>query len=137
MVWTYSLNFFQKVRKQTVWKNCSAPPKMRHDRVPVNIVRNHCMNIELIDGTFVRIFYRLLWGTRVMKCRFDCRLPVGKAPKTRRHLCMCRCWQGSLFSCCQRLFYFHKDMFVSVLQYVMWIIYPWCVEEIFVLPFAW
>lgn len=76
---------------------------------------------KLFNMTFVHVFYPPLWGAWVMKCTFDCRLPVGKTPKTRRHLYMCRCWQGSLLSC-QRPFYFHKDMLVSVLQYGVWII---------------
>lgn len=90
-------------------------------RFQVKIARNHCANTKSFSVAFVHLFHPPVWGARVMKCTFDCCLPVGKAPKTRRHLYMCRCWQGSLFPCCQRPFYFHKDMLVSVLQYGAWI----------------
>lgn len=70
---------------------------MRHNRISVNIVRKHSMNIKLLNVTFTYICYPLLWGTWVMKCSFDCRLSVGKVPKTRKHLYMCRCWPGSSF----------------------------------------
>lgn len=56
------------------------------------------------QGGTCTYFFPLLWlPTWVMKCRCGCYVPVGREPE-QRCLYMCRCWQDSLHSCCQKIF---------------------------------